>query len=374
MRISSLLWRYGASLTFVAFALGLTLATPPLAEAPYCLFFAAAVFSAWCGGLGPGLLATGLSVLALDFFFIHPIYSLGTNLADGIRLTVFGLVAVVIASLQEQRRRLEESLRLRDRHRGEQLAVVAHEMRNVLAPMASALAILRAPEANSDLAGRSRELLGRQVVRMTRLIEDLMDAASAEQGKLRLRCQRVDLRAVVENAVESVRPDAEGRGHLLEARVPPAAVWVDADERRLEQIVVNLLTNAVKYTDPGGRILLSLEQTASGARVRVRDTGVGLPAEAAAGVFELFAQAGGGSRGGLGIGLSLAQQLARLHGGGITVSSDGPGRGCEFVLHLPAHAAHRMHNGSIAGISLSAPSCRKGPGSGATFERHGGHP
>jgi signal transduction histidine kinase len=345
MNISSLLYRYGMSATLVGLALALTLVARPLAEAPYWLFFGAAVVSAWHGGLGPGVFAMALSVVALDFFFLHPVYALGTSLADSIRLTVFVLVAVLVTSFHEQRRRLEESLRRRDRLRGEHLAVVAHEMRNVLAPMTSALEVLRTLPARSDAATRSRDLLARQVGHMTRLIGDLLDAASAEQGKLRLSRQRIDLRSAVESAVESVRPDIDARQHQLEVDLPTAPVIVDGDPSRLEQVVVNLLGNAAKYTASGGQIHLSVEHVAGEARIRVRDTGIGLTAEALAGVFELFAQAEEGPRGGLGIGLSLARKLARLHGGDVTASSEGPGKGCEFVLRLPAQQEQSNRGG-----------------------------
>jgi signal transduction histidine kinase len=339
MNLPFLSWRYGISIALVALALGLTLAVPPLAEAPYCLFFGAAVFSAWRGGLGPGLLATALSALALDFFFLDPIYSLRTTLAGGVRLTAFVLVAVLVTALHVQRRRLEESLQRHDGLRGEHLAVVAQEMRSVLAPMTSALEVLRTLAARPDVAARSRDLLTRQVGRMTRLIDDLLDAASAEQGKLKLSRQPIDLRSVVTSAVELLRPDIEGCGHRMEVCLLATPAVVDGDPARLQQVVVNLLTNAAKYTNPGGEIHLSVEQVASEAWVRVRDTGVGLTAEALAGVFALFAQVDGSPQGGLGIGLSLARQLARLHGGDITVSSAGPGKGCEFVLHLPVQPA-----------------------------------
>jgi signal transduction histidine kinase len=335
MSVSSLFWRYSAAIALVGLALALTLVTPSLAEAPYVLFFGATVFTAWRGGLGPGLFATGLSVLCLDFFFLHPTYALGTGLADSIRLAVFIVVAVFLSTLHEQRRRLEESLRRRDRLRGEHLAVVAHEMRNVLSPMTSALQLLGAAGAGQEVAARSRNVLTRQVGRMTRLIDDLIDAASAEQGKLRLCTQPMDLRAVVVSTVESMRPDIEGRGHRLEVYLPGQPVVVEGDPSRLEQIIVNLLGNAAKYTDSGGYILLSVQPVGSEARLCVRDSGIGLSAEVLARIFELFAQAEGGPRGGLGIGLSLARQLARLHGGDLVASSEGAGRGCEFVLRLP---------------------------------------
>jgi signal transduction histidine kinase len=338
---------YVLSVGAVGLALVMTAFVVPLIEAPYFLFFAAVVVSAWAGGLGPGLATTALSVLAIDFFFLPPIYSLGTGLADGIRLTAFVLVAVLVSSLQEHRRRLENDLRRRERFRAELLAVVAHELRNVLSPMACTFELLRAPNATPKVTAHAREVLARQQRSMARLIEDLLDSASAEQGKLRLSRQKIDLRGPVEQAVEAIRADVERRGHRLEVVLPPAPVFVDCDPSRLEQIIVNLVANAAKYTDPGGHVRLEVDQSGREARARIRDTGVGLTAEAQERIFDLFVQGESGRRGGLGIGLSLARELARLHGGDITVFSEGPGQGCEFVLRLPLALGGLEHSSGL---------------------------
>jgi signal transduction histidine kinase len=291
--------------------------------------------SAWYGGLGPGLLATGLSALALDFFFVHPIFALGTELADGVRLAVFVLVAVLISSLNAARRRLELELRRQDRRKAEFLAILAHELRNPLSAALSGLEVLHHQAAGNPAALRSAEVLERQVRTMTRLVNDLLDVSRINRGKIRLDRRRVDMGTAVAQAVETARPLINARGHRLEVSLPPAPLSLEADPTRLEQILVNLLTNAAKYTGPGGHIRLTAERARGQAVLRVRDTGVGLAPEVLPHVFDLFVQAEEGSQGGLGIGLNLVRSLVHLHGGTVTVSSEGPGKGSEFVVCLP---------------------------------------
>jgi signal transduction histidine kinase len=337
MRAVSRLLQHGIAVMSVGVAMLLTGLLTPLEPVPSPPFLAAVAVSAWYGGLAQGLLATVLSVLALDFFFVPPIYSLGVGLADGIRLGVFGLVATLLSSLHAARRRIEESLRQRDRRRAEFLAVLAHELRNFLSPAASALEVLGTPGIDAETQGRGREILGRQVRNIARLVNDLLDVARIDEDKVKLNKEPTDLCAVVAHAVEAARPAVEVAGHRLEVCRPPGPVPVEVDPTRIEQVLVNLLTNAAKYTAAGGRVRVSLEaETGKGeARIRVRDWGAGIAADKLAHIFDLFGQAENGARGGLGIGLALARGLARLHGGDVTAWSDGPGKGSEFVVHLP---------------------------------------
>jgi signal transduction histidine kinase len=309
---------------------------PPLEEAPSPPFLAAVAVCAWRGGLVPGLAATLVSAAALDFFFLPPMYSFGVGLADGIRLGVFVLVALLVSSLHASRLRFEKVLRQQDRRRAEVLAVMAHELRNFLAPAANALQLLEAGGADGPVAARGRDILERQVTNMGRLVDDLLDRARLDSGKLRLRCERLDLCAVVANAADAVRPAASARGHRLEVCLPEIPVHLSGDATRLEQVFVNLLSNAVRYTVAAGEVRVELQRSGCEAIVRVRDSGCGIAPERLTRIFELFEQGDGeGERAGLGIGLSLVRDLVRLHGGDVSAFSGGPGRGSEFVVRLP---------------------------------------
>lgn len=232
-------------------------------------------------------------------------------------------------------RRLGEA----DRRKDEFLAVLAHELRNPLAPIRNAVQILelRGP-ADPDLE-RARKVIDRQVGRLSRLVDDLLDLSRIAQGKVQLRLMRVDLVAAVEAAAEAALPQASVRGLGLTTRLPESQAMVMADPGRMDQILANLLDNAVKYTEPGGQILVELSQEEAQLAIRVRDTGVGVPPEVLPKIFDLFAQedrSRGNSQGGLGIGLALVKRLVELHGGSIEAKSEGAGKGCEFTIRLSA--------------------------------------
>jgi CheY-like chemotaxis protein/two-component sensor histidine kinase len=173
---------------------------------------------------------------------------------------------------------------------------------------------------------------------MVRLIDDLLDLSRVSRGKIELRRERVELATVLHNAIETSRPLIEAAGHELTVTLPPARVWLEADPTRLAQVVANLLNNAAKYTKEGGHIWLTAEQAGGEAVIRVRDTGVGIPAEMLPRIFEMFAQVGTSlerSQGGLGIGLTLVKSLVEMHQGTVEARSEGPGKGSEFVVRLP---------------------------------------
>jgi signal transduction histidine kinase/CheY-like chemotaxis protein len=240
----------------------------------------------------------------------------------------------------EQRiRREADALRQAERHKDEFLAVVAHELRNHLAPVVTSAAILGLEGVEAAAARQARETMGRQLGLMTRLVGDLLDAARLKQGKVTLKPEPVQLATVLAQAVETARPQVEERGHALAVAVaddPP--LWVDGDAGRLTQVFVNLLTNAAKYTPTGGHLGLAAAHEDDRVVVRVRDDGVGIPRDLLGRVFGLFAQVGEaeGERGGLGVGLSVVKSLIELHGGSVEAQSDGAGRGAEFVVRLPA--------------------------------------
>jgi K+-sensing histidine kinase KdpD len=209
--------------------------------------------SAWYGGLGPGLLATALSALTLDVV-LPSLYWPGMGWEDGLRLGVFLLAALIISSLSARQRRLEAALRDKDRQKDDLLAVIGHELCNPLSAILNAVRVLGLHGKADDTEAPVREIIERQAHNMARLIEDLRDVSRIGRGKLLLRRTTVDLGAVLTSAVEAARPLIESRGHRLEVTVPPGLILLNADATRLEQVIVNLLTNAAKYTDPGGRI------------------------------------------------------------------------------------------------------------------------
>jgi signal transduction histidine kinase/ActR/RegA family two-component response regulator len=233
--------------------------------------------------------------------------------------------------------RLYEQLRDADRRKDEFLAVLAHELRNPLAPIRNALEIIRLSD-DREARGQARSLIERQVVQMVRLVDDLLDVSRISRNKLDLRKEWVDLAGVVQSAVETSRPLIEQMGHDLAVTLPPDPVVIEADPTRLAQVFMNLLTNSAKYTEPGGRIRLTVERQDSDVAVAVKDTGVGIPADKLPTVFDLFSQVEGSlsrSQGGLGIGLSLVKRLVEMHDGSVEARSGGPGTGSTVTVRLP---------------------------------------
>jgi PAS domain S-box-containing protein len=277
-----------------------------------------------------------------------------------------------IASDITHRRRLEEELRRRaeelataDRRKDELLAMLAHELRNPLAPIANALEVIRLDRSDASAREEALNIAGRQVAHMARLLDDLLDVARFTRGNVELRKVAVDLTTVLRQAVETSRPLIEAGGHELSTSFPCVPVWLEADSTRLAQVVANLLNNAAKYTDRGGRIALTADRQGDEVVIRVRDNGFGLSAEMLPHVFDLFAQEARSlarSQGGLGIGLTLVRSLVQLHGGSISAESPGPGRGSEFIIRLPATspapAARRRDGDSSATASFPPPNLR----------------
>ncbi len=245
---------------------------------------------------------------------------------------------------QADRLRIDaETLRLVDRRKDEFLGILAHELRNPLAPMRFALEILRQAPEKSPHADRARQVLDRQVTHMVRLIDDLLDVSRITQGKVELRRERLRLGDIVHAAVELCRPSIDAAQHTLSVSLPDEAVYVNGDAVRLTQVVVNLLNNAVKFTPPAGHVWLIVETTGENAEsdvvtLRVRDTGIGIAPEMRNKVFDMFIQGDRTlerTRGGLGVGLTLVRNLVALHGGSVDVWSEGLDRGSEFIVFLP---------------------------------------
>jgi PAS domain S-box-containing protein len=235
-------------------------------------------------------------------------------------------------------RRAEEALREADRRKDEFLAVLAHELRNPLAPIRYAVAMARKGGRPESERLQAQAIIERQVGHMGRLLDDLLDVSRITRGTLILRRSTVDLAAVVAAAQESARPLIESRGHALQIQLPAETLRLVADPVRLAQVLANLLINAAKYTDSGGRIELEARRKDGELIIAVRDNGIGISAEMMPRVFTLFAQASPAlerSEGGLGIGLALVRGLLQLHGGSVTAHSGGVGQGSEFLLRLP---------------------------------------
>jgi PAS domain S-box-containing protein len=231
-----------------------------------------------------------------------------------------------------------DALHEADRRKDEFLATLAHELRNPLAPIRQAARLSRSQQATDAQRRWSQEVIERQVQHMALLLDDLLDVSRITRGKLELKRQRVQLASVVETALETTRPLLDERRQRVTTSLPAGPVWLDADPLRLAQILANLLTNAAKYSEPGGRVDLRASLLAGRLSISVRDTGIGIEAELLPRVFEMFSQVKGSldrAEGGLGIGLALVKGLVELHEGTVEARSDGLGKGAEFVVTLP---------------------------------------
>jgi PAS domain S-box-containing protein len=251
-----------------------------------------------------------------------------------------------------EQRKAEESLRIADRKKDEFLATLAHELRNPLAPIRNGLQIARLMTRSEPTVQRTVEMMDRQLSHLVRLVDDLLDVGRITSGKLELRRQPLSLAQVVASSVESTRTVIENQRHELLVEPSDDELYVLGDIDRLSQVFINLLSNAAKYTEPGGTIRVTLERENEEAVVRVIDTGIGIPQGEAENVFELFSQVRshqGRTGGGLGIGLSLVKSLVTMHGGRVQAASGGPGTGSTFTVRLPLllSADSQLHASSL---------------------------
>jgi PAS domain S-box-containing protein len=247
-----------------------------------------------------------------------------------------------------QSKRTEAALRETDRRKDEFLATLAHELRNPLAPIRQAALISKASTSTESQKRWSHDVIERQVHHMSLLLNDLLDISRVTRGTLELRLETTDLSDIIEAAVETARPIIDAKRHAFSVVSPSESIRIVADPLRLAQILSNLLTNAAKYTDPEGQIQLRIDRSADGVTIAVSDSGIGIPQDAAAHVFDMFSQVKSTqdrSEGGLGIGLALTKGLVELHRGRIEVRSAGPGSGSEFIVWLPNHGSR---NGEVA--------------------------
>lgn len=258
---------------------------------------------------------------------------------------VFGaaLYRIVADAMQRDGPRPRAELRVQElatanRRKDEFLSMVSHELRNPLASIHNAVCVLANPLGDILARQRMQALVDRQVRRMIQLIDDLLDVSRIASGHLHLRLDRIDLRVVVGHAIETLEPDLNARSHRLTTELPDAPVWLQADPFRLEQVFVNLLANASKYTDAGGELSVWMHTRDSQAVVRVLDSGIGIAPDALPHIFDLFKQANAAdprSKAGLGVGLAVVRHLVELHGGRVSAASAGSGQGTEFMVQLP---------------------------------------
>jgi signal transduction histidine kinase/CheY-like chemotaxis protein len=346
---------------------------------PLVPFLISVVMAAWCGGLKPGLVATALGAVAADYLFIPTQHTLRVeSIAGAVALAMFVSIGVLISwayeSLHRARRLLESkqrNLRINmkaqrklqtalvasDRRKDELLATVAHELRSPLVPLRIAAHILRTATLPQEAAEAQVGVIDRQVTQMTRLIDDLTDVARIARGMLALSRGRVDIAEMIQNAVEMSRPLIDSCGHELSVNLLTYPVYIDADKVRLTQLISNLLNNAAKYTPRGGRIHIENRVVAGELILSVTDTGIGIPKSMLERIFEPFVRLDHRShraKDGLGIGLALARQLARLHGGDITACSPGPGLGTEFSVRLPIATSQECSLPTVATVPNSA--------------------
>ena len=275
-------------------------------------------------------------------------------------LRLLDILARTAADLIE-RATAQAELREADRRKDEFLAILAHELRNPLAPVRYAVSITRDPASTEDARRRAQAVIERQVSHMARLLDDLLDISRIARGTVVLRRERLDLAACLTAAIEAARPFLEPKAHRLATRLPAEPLALDADPVRIAQIFTNLVSNAAKYTDPGGSIEVEARREGDDAVIVVRDSGIGIPAELKPRLFTLFSQAGSAldrSEGGLGIGLALVRGFVGLHGGTVEAHSEGAGRGSEFVVRLPLSPVNAPQPLPVEGVKAAGRALR----------------
>lgn len=256
---------------------------------------------------------------------------------------------------EDRLQQLANDLTEADRRKTEFLATLAHELRNPLAPIRTGLELMRIAQHSPASHSKALEMMNRQLSQLVRLIDDLMEIARINSGKIELMNQRIDFNSIATMAVESVLGQIEAAGHKLDINIGDDAIWLDADPARLAQVLSNLLTNAIKYTPTGGHIILDARTEGEFALLSVIDNGVGIPQDALNQVFDMFSQVSktkDHSQGGLGIGLSLVRSLIQMHGGTVTALSDGEGKGSTFTLKLPL---------AQSGVTIATPASHQSP-------------
>lgn len=296
-------------------------------------------------------------IVTIESFDQPPVHRTVLITGAPVRESNGAIVGAVVAQMDiSDRVKAEDALRQAGYRKDEFLAMLAHELRNPLAPIAAAAALLALGRADEARIKQTSEIISRQVRHMTGMVDDLLDVSRVTRGLVKLNKTVLDAKKILSDAIEQVRPQIERRHHQLLVHTMPAAALVDGDMKRLVQVVANLLNNAAKYTPEGGRIVVGIEVDGKYIKIAVSDNGIGIAPELQPHVFDLFTQAARSSdrsQGGLGIGLALVKSLIELHGGHITVHSDGVGKGSKFVVCL-LHT-HAQHTDPVSDTQVPAP-------------------
>jgi signal transduction histidine kinase/CheY-like chemotaxis protein len=269
---------------------------------------------------------------------------------------IYGCISVCVDVTD--RKLAELSLRKADRRKDEFLATLSHELRNPLAPIRTAIEVMRLANDQPALVEKARVTMERQLLHLVRLTDDLLDVSRITQNKVELRREPLDLRSVLHSAIEATQPMLDAQEHTLSLDLSPLPMWTDGDFTRLAQAFSNLLNNAAKYTEPGGQVHVGIRSSDGMATITVEDTGVGIAADMLPRIFDMFTQLQeyrDRTFGGLGIGLTLAKRLIELHGGTIEAFSEGVGLGSRFIVRLPLMA---MAERELTAVEHDVPGCR----------------
>ena len=298
-------------------------------------------------------------IIEIDTFDTPPLRRIVLITGAPIRDEAGAIAGAVVTQMDiTDRVRAEEALRHDDRRKDEFLAMLAHELRNPLSPIGAAADLLAMGRLDAARVRQTSAVISRQVKHMTGLVDDLLDVSRVTRGLITLDREKLDARRIVADAVEQVRPLIDVRRHQLTVHTPPEPAYVLGDQKRLTQVMTNLLNNAAKYTPLDGRIVVAVELDGGFVRMRVTDNGIGMTPDVLARAFELFSQAertSDRSQGGLGIGLALVKSLVELHGGSVSAQSDGIGAGSTFTLCLPRVAAQAPAKPAAADAAQPAP-------------------
>jgi signal transduction histidine kinase len=351
-RISGLA-AYGGAVAVTLTALHLRWVLDPWLDSrvPYATLYGAVAIAVWFGGLGPAVLAMVVGYALINVRYISPVGELALNgAAEAISLALFALSCSLIIVLGEAMRRARDryrasdievkeraaQLQRADANKSQFLAVLSHELRNPLAPLRNGLTLLKM-QREGPATTETHDMMERQIVQLTRLIDDLLDVSRIDRGKMELRTAPVELAAVMRTGVETARPNIDAKGHTLVASYPETPLYVEGDAVRLAQVVANLLNNAAKFTPAKGCIELATQAADGAVVLRVADNGIGIAREHLHEVFDMFVQLDDRhvASGGLGLGLTLARAIVRRHGGEIEAKSPGRGKGSEFLMRLP---------------------------------------
>jgi two-component system CheB/CheR fusion protein len=357
---------------------------PEPSISPFVFFYFSVALVSWLAGRSPGLLSVALSAAVANYMFVtpHRMWSLSRPelTATALFLISGAAVALLCASFRNallaarrtavMLRRQGDLLRAKeaelmeaDRRKTEFLAMLSHELRNPLAPIRNSLYVLDRAAPGGDQARRAQMVIDRQVNHLARLVDDLLDVMRISRGKTHLTVERLDVADLVAHTAEDHRSSFAHSGLELEVRVPARPIWVKGDRVRVAQLVGNLLNNASKFTEHGGKATVSLEEDPRLGQVviRIRDTGAGIAPEMLPRLFEPFIQADRSlarSRGGLGLGLAVVKGLAEMHDGTVSVSSEGLGKGAEFTVRLPLDSSAAPTRTEARGEPQRAPSRR----------------